>query len=285
MAPLFARAFLTVLLGAILSGTLVRFAPGFDTDVRQLDVRLSEGAIEALKAERQREGELGTYYVRFLSGYVTGDLGESSLLNQPVKRLIAERFAPTLTAVSGGLVMAWIAAAALAVLAHFFGAPARGLLTAASGVFLSIPVAVLAFLFLLHGNGSVQAAALVVGCAVFPKLAQYLHQLFARARSAPHVMTAHARGLSPAVVFLRHVMAPCLPEIAALAGVSLAFAMSAAIPAEVVLDIPGLGQLAWQAALGRDLNLLVQLTMLITAVVVFANALAEWPSLRRRVAQ
>ena len=44
--------------------------------------------------------------------------------------------------------------------------------------------------------------------------------------------------------------------------------------AEVVADSPGIGQLAWQAALGRDLPLLVTLTGLITTITLIASALA-----------
>jgi peptide/nickel transport system permease protein len=180
--------------------------------------------------------------------------------------------------------MAWCAALLFASGAYFFRRVGTVALAALSAALLSIPVAVLAFAFVLYGGGQVRTTALVVGCAVFPKLAQFLNQLFLRAASEPHVLTAHARGLGPVAVFLRHVAAPCAPEIAALAGVSLAFALSAAIPAEVVLDVAGIGQLAWQAALGRDLNLLVHVTMLMTALTVCANALAEWPSVRRKAA-
>jgi peptide/nickel transport system permease protein len=61
----------------------------------------------------------------------------------------------------------------------------------------------------------------------------------------------------------------------ALAGVSAAIALAADVPVEVLSDVPGIGQLAWQAAMGRDLPLLVSLTLLVTAVVQLSNALAD----------
>ena len=36
--------------------------------------------------------------------------------------------------------------------------------------------------------------------------------------------------------------------------------------------LPGIGQLAWQAALSRDLPLLVNLTVLVTLVTLLANS-------------
>ena len=48
-------------------------------------------------------------------------------------------------------------------------------------------------------------------------------------------------------------------------------AAGAVIPVEVFCDNPGLGQLAWKAALGRDLPLLVNITLAITLVTLIAN--------------
>jgi peptide/nickel transport system permease protein len=61
----------------------------------------------------------------------------------------------------------------------------------------------------------------------------------------------------------------------ALAGVSVSLAFSAAIPIEAVCDIPGVGQLAWQAALGRDLPILVTITLLLALITRAANAAAD----------
>ena len=47
------------------------------------------------------------------------------------------------------------------------------------------------------------------------------------------------------------------PQLLALAGVTVSLAFGAAIPVEAIADSPGVGQLAWQAALGRDLPVLV----------------------------
>ena len=72
-----------------------------------------------------------------------------------------------------------------------------------------------------------------------------------------------------------HVLPPQLPQMIALAGVSAAAALGATVPIEVVCDSPGIGQLAWRAALGRDLPLLVTLTLINAAAVLTANACAD----------
>jgi len=58
--------------------------------------------------------------------------------------------------------------------------------------------------------------------------------------------------------------------------VSFAIAFGAAIPIEALCDSPGVGQLAWQAALSRDLPLIVNVTLVICFVMLAANSLAEF---------
>ena len=60
-------------------------------------------------------------------------------------------------------------------------------------------------------------------------------------------------------------------ELFALLGVSLSTAFTAAIPVEAICDSPGIGQLAWQAALARDLPVLTNLTLIVTAVTLLGN--------------
>jgi ABC-type dipeptide/oligopeptide/nickel transport system permease component len=76
-------------------------------------------------------------------------------------------------------------------------------------------------------------------------------------------------------VFLFHAVPTVLPPLLALAGVSAILGFSASIPIEALADSPGIGQLAWRAALGRDLPVLVSITLLLTAVAVLANMLAD----------
>jgi ABC-type dipeptide/oligopeptide/nickel transport system permease component len=52
-------------------------------------------------------------------------------------------------------------------------------------------------------------------------------------------------------------------------------ALGATIPVEVICDSPGIGQLAWRAVLGRDLPLLVNLTVLVAALTMAANSVSD----------
>jgi ABC-type dipeptide/oligopeptide/nickel transport system permease component len=61
-------------------------------------------------------------------------------------------------------------------------------------------------------------------------------------------------------------------------------AFGAAIPIEAICDVPGLGRLAWQSAMARDLPVLVSLTMLIALATMMAMAISEAVSPRETAA-
>ena len=82
-------------------------------------------------------------------------------------------------------------------------------------------------------------------------------------------------GVRPWRLLCLHVAAPVLPDLVALAGVSVSMAVGATIPVEALCGSPGIGHLVWQAALSRDVPVLVNVTLLITALTAGANLLAD----------
>jgi peptide/nickel transport system permease protein len=267
-----ARILVVLLAGGFLGATLVRLAPGYGTNPEELDSRLSAASIQALRQARGANEGLASFYAHYLERLVRGGLGESQTLNEPVRQLLAERFPETLQSVGLGLALGWMAGLALAMAAVMsrtgIAGVAAGLL---ASILLCVPAAVLALLFVI-----VQAPGrLVIGLIVFPNIFHYARNLLARAAAMPHVLTARAKGLGNARVLLRHILPVAAPQLLALAGVSVSMAFAAAIPVEVLCDLPGIGQLAWKAAMGRDLPLLVNLTMIVTLITLVANTVAD----------
>lgn len=262
----------TVLLGGLLSAVLVRLAPGFDVDEEQLDPHLNSASIQALRQARADQHNIFSFYVRSLQRAVHGDLGTSISLNQPVTTLLRERFPLTLRLVALGLLLSWTAAIALALSAAWLRTPAYDALTTAlSGTFLCIPAAVLALLSVLWNT----PGALAVGLIVFPQVYRYARNLLAKAYSKPHIVTARAKGLSELRILFWHVVPVAGPQLLAVAGVSVSIAVGAAIPVEALCGLAGVGQLAWQAALARDLPLLMNITIFVTLVTLLANSGAD----------
>ena len=261
------------LCGALVSATLVRFAPGNGITERELDPRFRPDSLEAFRQKQALHQGLPSYYFHYLSALAHGNLGESESLKRPVLDLLRQRFPVTGNSVIRGLAVAWFAAALLATLGlalrgWFFEAST----TAFNSLLLSLPSAVVAMLA-VHLRTPVFCA---IAIAVFPRLYSYIRNLLLRAYDQHHVLAARARGLSTTAIFLRHVLPLAAPPLLALLGVSFAISFGAAIPIEALCDSPGLGQLAWQAALSRDLPLIVNVTLIVSLVMLVANSLADF---------
>jgi peptide/nickel transport system permease protein len=276
------KILLTVLLGGLLGATLVRLGPGFGTDERELDNRLNSESQQAIRAERASENNIAMFYLRYLAGLARGDLGYSHSLNRPVTELLKERLPLTLMSLLYGVTGGVAIGLGLALVTVAWRAPGSNFLAALlSGLCLAVPAAVIALLFLWMGAGGRWAIALVV----FPHVYRYAKNLLVAAYQSPHVLAAQAKGLGALRVLLAHVTLPAAPQLAAIAGISVTLAFGASIPIEVVSDSPGIGQLAWRAALERDLPLLVNITILIALMTLIVNSLADLALASRRPVQ
>jgi peptide/nickel transport system permease protein len=260
------------LLGGLLGATLVRFAPGFDVDVRELDSRLSSLSLEELRQQRHADDNIAQFYARYINNLVHGNLGYSRSLNQPARKLFAQRLPVTLREIGIGLAAGWLVALALAIAVVVLGAWPMDLFAGGiSAGLLSIPAAVLALIFVFLRA----PAGLAIGLILLPKIFTYARNLLQRSYSLPHVLTARSKGLSEVRVFFWHVMSTSARQLLSLLGVSVSIAIGATIPVEALCDVPGIGQLAWQAALGRDLIVLVNVTVAMTLITVAANSASD----------
>src|SRR5437588_322203 len=263
---------LTAVLGGLLGATLVRFAPGFGVQESDLNAQLTAETRQALHEQDAQERNVLAYYTHYLGQLARGDFGYSRSLNRPVLELLRDRVPETLYSLAIGIGGGWLLGLALALPATWKRSPLYS--TTASlitGVFLCIPSAILALLFLVVGSPGRLAIALIV----FPKVFRFSRNLLIKTYAMPHVLTAKARGLSGLRILGWHVLPNMAAPMLALAGVTVSLALGAAIPVEVVCDYPGLGQLAWRSALARDVPVLVNLTLIIALVTVTVNSFSD----------
>src|SRR5438045_4418655 len=165
---------LTALLGGLLGATLVRMAPGTGTSEAELNFQLSAESKEFYRAAHAGEQNVLSFYRGYLAGMVRGDLGYLSLFQRPVRELIKERFPVTAASIFFGVLVGW-------ALGFLFAAPATlrpsaaysSFSTLVNGLFLCIPSAVLALLFLVFRIPAQLAIALIV----FPNVFRYVRNL------------------------------------------------------------------------------------------------------------
>jgi peptide/nickel transport system permease protein len=269
----FGEAALLVAVGGLAGAALVRFSPGYGVDVREFDPRLSEDSLASLRAENSLPQGVVGFYVDHIAGVLRGDLGVSNSFGQPIRELIADRLPATGGLLAAGLAGAWTLGLGIALLGTWkTSRTLEWMATIASSAFLCLPSALLALLFFLWGDNGALALVFVL----FPQVFRYARNLLAEAQHSPHVLAARARGVSETRVLFAHIVLPVAGSLLALLGVSVNLAFGASIPIEVICGRPGIGQLAWEAALSRDLPLLVNVTMIVTLLTVAANALSDF---------
>ncbi|MCC7275133.1 MAG: ABC transporter permease [Alphaproteobacteria bacterium] len=89
------------------------------------------------------------------------------------------------------------------------------------------------------------------------------------------VRTARAKGLSERAVIWRHVLKNALLPMVTMIGMQVGSLLGGAVMVEMVFGWPGLGRLAFEAILARDLNLLLGILLLSSILVVAANILVD----------
>ena len=261
-------------LGLILTITcaLFYFAPGSDSDERQLDTRLDANTIAALKQARSTGSNPLYVALRYVGRLLHGDLGHSETYNRPVSELLAERSEVTLRTLSVGLLcgllIAFVLASATTILrSSMLECLGRSMATS----LLCAPSAILAF-----GCIVMQAPpAAALACVVSPRVFLNLDALLQSTAAQPHVLAAEAMGMRRLAVFKWHIAAVNVPQMAAVAAASMSTALGALVPIEVISDSAGIGQLAWKATLGRDLSLLAAVTLLMAAVNTSASLASD----------
>jgi peptide/nickel transport system permease protein len=268
-----ARSVTIVLLVLVGSTILVRSAPGYLSDPREMDARYADAARAQLLEEGARSHSLSQLLLKEVRGWVHGDGGVSREYGVPVSELIGPRLA-----VSGGLLLRSIVLAwALAVVAALFSSAVRRrtfsmVWQAPATLLLAVPTAAMATLCLLAGNGGpVLVMALLLAARDF----KFLHHSLRKAWLDPHVLQARAQGLRARRLIAAHILPALAPQLGALASLSLVTALSALVPVEVIFNVPGVGQLAWSAAMNRDLPVLLAVTMMMALGVTLAGMASD----------
>ncbi|MFF2193636.1 ABC transporter permease [Streptomyces sp. NPDC058157] len=237
----------------------------------------------------------------WLTSALTGDLGDSTALRQPVADAIAGRLGWSALLAGCAFAVAVLLGTGLGVLA----ARRRGgvldrtvsslayTLEAAPAYWLGL-LAVWLFsvrLGVLPSGGLTDAAstevtpgqvathlvlpALVLGISQLPWFFLYVRQGVADALDEDPVRGARARGLSQRRVLLGHALRSGMLPMLTLVGSRVPELITGALLVETVFSWPGIAAATVQAATSVDFPLLAALTVLATAAVLAGNLLSD----------
>ena len=280
---------------------LLQLAPG-DT----VDALLAQmGGGDAALAEELRRfygldlpvmARLGDYLWRL----VRLDLGFSAIYGKPVATVILERLPATLLLMTASLSFAFAVGMALGVLAARRVNRWPDTLVSTLGlVFYATPsfwfglMAIVVFSVHLQwlpagGFGDVamgyegwEAALDIAWHLVLPTLtlgliflAIYLRIMRAsmlEVLSLDFVRTARAKGLTETRVVARHVLRNALLPMVTLLGLQAGTMLGGSVVVESVFALPGLGRLAYESVVQRDLNTLLGIVFVSALLVILVN--------------
>lgn len=229
-------------------------------------------------------------YLDWISGAVTGDLGNSWFTTIPVADSIAQAFPVSLSIASGAILLALL----FGVIGGVLAAVSRGgivdrvvtLLTTVSATVPAFVAAIALILLFAYAIPIFPVAGYVppekdlggwLMCLVLPSIAlsldagadiaRQLRTSLVGTLQENYIIGARVHGLGPGRIVLRHALPIASTPALSVLGVHAPRLIGGAVITEVIFGMPGLGQLANRAALQGDVPV-VQGVLLVTIAMV-----------------
>jgi peptide/nickel transport system permease protein len=228
-------------------------------------------------------------YATFIIHLVQGNLGQSYLQHQAVTTIIGQQAWPTIELTLVSLALSWVIALLVTIAStkrgRFFTGLGSGfeIVTAGLpqywlGTILVVVFAVELRWFPVEGGAGFQSLVLPAFTLALP-LAGFLGQVtrdeFTRVLDQPFITSARARGMSDTGVRLRHALRHAVLPGITLSGWGLGSLFSGAVLVEAVFARQGLGSVLTTAVSGRDMPVVVGVTLLVALVYVVANIFVD----------
>jgi peptide/nickel transport system permease protein len=251
-----------------------------------------------IRAELWLDRPLVIQYFHWIGNVLTGDLGFSWRIRQPVLQLIGQKLPVTLQlgsmaftiAVCIGVPMGILSAVKKGQFWDYFanGIGLAGLSTPNFWLGIMLILLVSVQLGWLPPSGYVPLSedwrqslattimpAFVLGNAIAAVLMRHTRSAMLTALEQDYVRTARAKGLREWRVVLRHALRNALVPVVTLGALELGTLFSGAVLTEQVFSVPGFGKLIVDAVFNRDYPV-VQGVVLVTATVyVSLNLVAD----------
>ena len=245
--------------------------------------------IAKVRAEYGLDQPLIVQYGQYLGRLAQGDLGDSYNLRKPVGQVIASKLGATAQLSLSAAALAVLLAVVVAVLSANRAPWIRSLVSGTELVVSSAPsfviglILLLVFAFgwhLLPPSGSNGWRALILpsvalALPVAAVLSQVLRQSLEDILEQPFIAMARARGMSETGVRLKHALRHALVPLVTLAGFVFASLLGGAVVIELLFSRQGIGRLMLDAAVSKDVPLLLGITLLAAAIYVVVNFLVD----------
>ena len=291
---------LTLLMVSVVVFAATQLLPGDPAQAILGKESADKARYEALRRELNLDQPLYAQYFGWLGGVVQGDMG-TSLVQQdvPVTDLLADRLLNSATLVLlaallsvplsiliGSLSAVWrdsrfdtsanLVNLMLAALPEFvtgiilvllFATAVFNWLPAVSRIDPQIPLYDQLELFILP--------AITLCLAVIPYISRMLRASTIEVLESEYVMMARLKGLSGSIVLWRHALPNAIVPTLQVIALNLAWLAGGIVTVEYLFGFPGIGQALVDAVANRDIPTVQALCLLIAAVYVVLNLVAD----------
>jgi peptide/nickel transport system permease protein len=259
------RTLLLMMFAAAATILLVRFAPGYFSDAREMDAKFAPAARLVMEAHQQQS--VDSIATQMIKGWLHGNYGQSRQYDVPVMDLVGARVRVSAELLMKGILGGWLLA--VCGVLPLSGLRRGGLLWGLPfTILLAVPTAAMATACILSEKGG---PVLVFSLVIAGREFKFLRSLLEGAWRTPHLVHGRAQGMSWFALVRIHILPNAAPRLWALVTLSIVTALGALVPIEVIFTVPGIGQLAWSGVMNRDLPLLVVVSLLMACVVAAAG--------------
>ena len=293
---------LLIMVGTFL---LLQLAPGDTVDSLVGDMGGADAAfIARLRTEYGLDQPVWVQLWRYMAKLATFDFGWSFVYEQPVSTVLWDRLGTTLLLMGASLSLAFSIGIALgAFAARRVYSFADTLISTVGLIFYATPSFFLSLMLMLLFSvklgwlpiggiktiaGFYQGWDLVKDMArhlVMPTMALSLIYLsfYLRLMRASvlevvdldYVRTARAKGAGQWRLMIHHIMRNALLPVVTLLGLQFSTILGGSVVVETIFSLPGLGQLAYQSVIQRDMNTLMGIIFLCSIIVIIVNFITD----------
>ncbi|MCF2706129.1 ABC transporter permease [Arcanobacterium haemolyticum] len=297
VARTLASLLVSLFIASIIIFVLLRLLPG-DSAGASLGVGATQDQLEQLRHELGTDQPILTQYTQWLHDLLTGT-SQSFVSRQTFGELVSHRLTITVPLSVLAFILAVLISTPLGIIAATRRKSASGLIVSgASQLGLAVPVfwvgIILVWIFALtlgwlpagnfprQGWDNPEAAlrALIlpittIAIAMSATMVRFIRSAIIDVLDADYMRTARSLGYSRTTALLRHGLRNAAVPVIAIFGIELGTSLLGAVVIENVFALPGLGQLLLTSVSARDLPVIQNLVMLLTAVVLVLNTIVD----------
>ena len=237
-------------------------------------------------------------YLRWAGGFLTGNLGESTLMNRPIAPLLAEAIGRSLMLTGVSFILVALIGVSLGIVAALrHGRALDHGISVATYLGIAVPEffwAIVVIIIFAAWLGWLPASGyepLSAGVWIWAKhlIAPTITLVFGHlahvsrlSRSSmievmqsPYITAARAKGLPERVVVLHHALRNALLPAITVLALDFGRLMGGIVVVETVFAYPGLGRLIVFSIQNRDLPTLQAAILVIAAIYAFASLVAD----------